>query len=122
MAGTSSDINRQEWTHRIRRSRIAVVETHSQTRNSNEQCRYVSLAKTGVIIYLGGRAFNILVRICLCGRYVNKEHLLSQYLIHADEFKDGAELHLDDRCQYNSIDGRLEKVCFCPRDIPIPLP
>ena len=60
-----------------------------------------------------------LIRICLCGRYVDKSYLQNKAQLDMFDTGDGVEFHFYGSCRYKQSnqtgDFALRLVCYCPK-------
>lgn len=110
-----ADINRIVWQGRLSEAVIPRNEVHL-----HPNCRYEMGDQHPVL--MGRIKVYLLIRVCVCGKKINKKHFMDKGFIHLEAIEDGVEAHLTEACCYEQKrrpDGQIElqKVCYCPRDL-----
>ena len=64
-------------------------------------------------------SIKIFIRICVCGRFTNRNSFSNRTTIHFSEVGDGVEAHFNDSCTFqdaSSNQGKsFRKKCYCQR-------
>lgn len=110
--GNEGDINL--WKQRVLFPKKTTHEVHNK-----QECCY---RKWYGVITATREKVILLIRICKCNKYKNKEEMLDRRIIYFNEVIDGVEGHVTEDCDYayKKLPDETHKhdaICYCSKEL-----